>query len=316
MIAPNLRAHRSAVAEALRDHRNEIVDELVRSLPDRASPTLGDVVTGQRIVTIAAECHDAGAYERLAELLQQLAADAATAQLAHRSMQVAVGVLRARGAIDERDGEDLETIGARSMAVVASESVVPHAAEAIDDVDVAIGRLVARLDAHDPLTSEHSRAVGSWCMRLARRLSLDEKTTRFLGRCGLVHDIGKARVPLAILAAPRRLDEREWGVMRAHVTAGESIVKREDVLREHLPAIRSHHERIDGSGYPDALRGESIPLPARIVAVADAFNAMIGRRPYRPPIPPSRALEELDRMRSSHFDSDIVDAMIVVVTGS
>jgi len=115
--------------------------------------------------------------------------------------------------------------------------------------------------------------------------------------------------------APRALDEREWRVMRAHAAAGEVLVRKVEELRPFAPAVRSHHERLDGRGYPDGLRANAIPLMARIVAVADTFNAMIGRRPYRLPMPPTRALEELVRSRGTQLDPEIVDAMVDVVLG-
>ncbi|HYZ17249.1 MAG TPA: HD domain-containing phosphohydrolase, partial [Candidatus Acidoferrum sp.] len=135
----------------------------------------------------------------------------------------------------------------------------------------------------------------------------------FAARCGLLHDIGKARVPLEILTAPRRLDDREWPVMRAHASAGEAMIRHDPRLRVFAPAVRSHHERLDGRGYPDGLRASAIPQIARVVAVADCFNAMIGRRPYRVPMAPSRAMDELDAHRSTQFDPDVVDAMISLV---
>ncbi|HEY0614463.1 MAG TPA: HD domain-containing phosphohydrolase [Candidatus Elarobacter sp.] len=187
--------------------------------------------------------------------------------------------------------------------------------EPLDEVDAHIDAMILRLERRDPLTSEHSRAVAGWCARLGRRLGLDAADVTFAARCGLLHDIGKVVTPLEVLNAPRALDEREWGLMRAHAAAGEGIVRKAPALRPFAPAVRSHHERLDGRGYPDGLPASAIPLMARVVAVADCFNAMIGRRPYRLPLPPSRALEELVRNRGTQFDPEIVDAMIAVVDG-
>lgn len=317
MIDPSALASRRRlhVAEALRRHRATIVAELLGSIAGSA-PTIGNVIAAERLLDLAAECEYNGDHASFVATSQRLKDDGAAEPIARNCLTIAAAVLHANGAIDVSELEHLDHVAAAVRRTVDIGRRPLRASEAIDDVDVAIGRLVARLDAHDPLTSEHSRAVGSWCTRIARRLRLDDRTARYLGRCGLIHDIGKARVPLSVLAAPRRLDEREWKVMKAHVTAGESIAKREEVLHDHLPAIRSHHERLDGSGYPDGISGSELPLSARVVAVADCFNAMIGRRPYRPALPPSRALEELQRHRGTHFDPDVVDAMVVVVTGS
>jgi HD-GYP domain-containing protein (c-di-GMP phosphodiesterase class II) len=136
----------------------------------------------------------------------------------------------------------------------------------------------------------------------------------FASRSGLVHDIGKIETPAEILNAPRSLSAEEWDVMRAHALAGEAIVQEIPILRHLSTAVRSHHERIDGKGYPDGTRGLRIPTIARLVAVADSFNAMIGRRAYRKPMPPSIALLELERHRGTQFDPEIVEAMIDIVS--
>ncbi len=184
---------------------------------------------------------------------------------------------------------------------------------AIDETDARINDLIAKLESADVLTAEHCRAVASWCSRIARRLGLNEKDVTLLTRSGLLHDIGKLKIPKDVLNAPRALNAAEWRLIRGHAAAGEALAKKEPLLRETLPAIRSHHERFDGGGYPDGLRGEAIPFIARVVTVADCFNAMIGRRPYRPPLPPSVALEELRRNRGRQFDPEVVEAMEDVV---
>ena len=189
------------------------------------------------------------------------------------------------------------------------------AEEPIDEIDARIDAFIVRLEFRDPLTSEHSRSVAAWCARLGRRLGFDPADVTFVTRCGMLHDVGKAVTPLGILNAPRALDEREWSVMRAHAAAGEAMVRKAPELRPFAPAVRSHHERLDGRGYPDGLPASAIPLTARVVAVADCFNAMIGRRPYRLPMPPSVALDELLRNRGTQFDPEIVDAMVDVVLG-
>jgi putative nucleotidyltransferase with HDIG domain len=185
----------------------------------------------------------------------------------------------------------------------------------IDDIDTSIEILFERLDIVAPLMSEHSRAVSAWCGRLARLLSLSEDEIAFVTRCGLIHDIGKMHTPADILAAPRQLTPEEWTIMRDHAADGGRIVSEVPLLRPFAPIVRGHHERIDGKGYPDGLKGGAIPLAARIVAVADSFNAMIGRRPYRLPLAPTDALNELARHRGTQFDPEIVEAMERVVLG-
>jgi HD-GYP domain-containing protein (c-di-GMP phosphodiesterase class II) len=129
-----------------------------------------------------------------------------------------------------------------------------------------------------------------------------------------MHDIGKVKVAGEILKAPRPLTDSEWVVMRAHSLASEEIVSGHKALRSFAPAVRSHHERLDGRGYPDGLVGSQITLATRIVTVADAFNAMIGRRAYRLPISPENALDRLLDNRGRQFDPIVVEAMVSVVS--
>lgn len=184
-----------------------------------------------------------------------------------------------------------------------------------DDVAASIEHLLGALASHDALSAVHARAVGAWCERIARRLGLDAGTALFARRCGLLHDVGKTYVPADLLAAPRGLDAEELVLVQAHAVLGERALLAHGALAPFASAARSHHERYDGRGYPDRLAGERIPLAARVVAVADAFDAMIAPRPYRAPRAPSAALMELHRERGRQFDPDVVDAMIAVVEG-
>jgi putative nucleotidyltransferase with HDIG domain len=197
----------------------------------------------------------------------------------------------------------------------AYRRATPAIVRVVDDVDVLVEKLFADLDVASTLMAEHSRAVSAWCSRLARTLGLSEIEIAFVTRCGLIHDIGKMRTPAEILNAPRQLTPAEWAVMRAHTVEGERILASVSVLQPFAPIVRGHHERLDGKGYPDGLRANAIPLAARIVTVADCFNAMIGRRPYRPPMLPTEALDELERHRHTQFDPEIVEAMVQVVLG-
>lgn len=208
----------------------------------------------------------------------------------------------------------LEELATR-IALERTGSRAGRSGDTLDDVDACINDLVVRIFEKDQLTGEHSRAVSSWCVRLARRLGLTESETALVRRGGLLHDIGKIATPGEILNAPRRLSPEERVVMEQHTTEGAKIAAEIPLLTDFLPAILSHHERIDGQGYPAGLRGDAIPLSARIVSVADCFNAMIGRRPYRPPLPPQVALEEIERIAGTQLDPEIAHAMVDIVTG-
>ncbi len=187
------------------------------------------------------------------------------------------------------------------------------AAEPADTVEGAIEQVIAELYALDPAGAVHARAVGRWCARIAQRLDLSQDDATHARRSGLLHDVGQADVPKDVLTAAKALDAEETMLVQAHAVFGERVVLANAALAPFAAAVRAHHERYDGRGYPDRLAGERIPLSARIVAVADAFDAMIARRSYRAPRTPSAALLELHRERGRQFDPDVVDAMIAVV---
>jgi ATP/maltotriose-dependent transcriptional regulator MalT len=206
-------------------------------------------------------------------------------------------------------------LGNVRLQVAAYHRTAPAFVRLVENVDATIEALIERLAVAAPLMAEHSRAVSAWCSRLGRVLGLSEDEITFVSRCGLIHDIGKMRTPLEILDAPRKLSPDEWAIMRDHAAEGGRILGRVPVLAPLVPIVRGHHERLDGRGYPDGLQLSAIPLASRIVAVADSFNAMIGRRPYRLPLSPTAALDELDRNRRTQFDPEIVEAMVRVVLG-
>ncbi len=210
----------------------------------------------------------------------------------------------------------LRTLDDAIGAIVAKHraKVLPPVTR-VDEIDAAINVLIQRLERSDPFSADHCRAVGAWCTRLARRLSLSESVTTYVGRGGLIHDVGKITTPYEILHAPRKLTDDEFDVMRSHTTAGERMILEYPSLRGLAVMARSHHERLDGRGYPDRLPADDISIEIRIATVADSFNAMIGRRPYRPPMPPAAALAELERCAGTQFDPDVVAAMREVLLG-
>jgi two-component system cell cycle response regulator len=146
-------------------------------------------------------------------------------------------------------------------------------------------------------------------MRLALEMGLDTSEAHEVGLAGRLYDIGKIAVPDAILSKPGPLTDEESRVVRKHTVVGAMVISRIPALRALAPQVRAHHERWDGSGYPDGLAGEKIPLIARILAVADAYLAMTSDRPYRPAMPVDEALAEMDRESGRQFDPTIVDAL-------
>ena len=157
---------------------------------------------------------------------------------------------------------------------------------------------------------EHVERVAELAARVAELLGLPEHESRRIGLAARLHDIGKTAIPAAILEKPGPLDELEWEYMRRHTLIGERIVLAAPALAETAPLIRSSHERIDGTGYPDALEGPEIPLGSRIIAVCDAFDAMTTDRIYQPSIGVEAAFEELARHSGTQFDPVVVDALV------
>jgi HD-GYP domain-containing protein (c-di-GMP phosphodiesterase class II) len=132
----------------------------------------------------------------------------------------------------------------------------------------------------------------------------------FCRLAGWLHDVGKVGIPDHILTKPGPLDPAEWQTIRTHPTLGQDLLNRIPRLADAATAVRSHHERWDGTGYPDGLVGDQIPLEARIVAAADAYSAMTSDRSYHPALPPNQALAELATCAGTHFDPNVVRALI------
>ena len=173
--------------------------------------------------------------------------------------------------------------------------------------------LASAVDAKDPYTRGHSQRVSELAADVGRELGLGEAQVGALAWGGLLHDVGKIGVPEAILGKAGVLTPEEREVMRAHPSIGADIVRDAAFLREAAKAVRSHHERWDGQGYPDRLAGEEIPLVARVVGAADTFDACTSERPYQPAMSTATALEVLGRLRATQLDPRVHDALVRVV---
>ena len=171
----------------------------------------------------------------------------------------------------------------------------------------AAASLAKAVDARDAYTGSHSERVGELAARIARRLGLEDSQTELTRLAASLHDLGKLAIPEEILRKPGALNESERLVLQRHPQIGHRMLESLGV-EPIADWVLHHHERWDGDGYPDRLRGEEIPLGARIIFVADAYDAMTSERVYRKPLSPREALEELDRCSGSQFDPAIVDA--------
>ena len=173
----------------------------------------------------------------------------------------------------------------------------------------AMESLSATVDARDSYTAGHSRRVQQLALAIGRELGLSQAELDLLGHAALFHDIGKLAIPDAILLKPASLTSEEWGLMQRHADEGARIIDRLGFLNDAVPAIRHHHERFDGTGYPDRLKGEEIPLGARIIHVADALDSMLTTRIYRAARPAAEAIGELRRAAGTQFCPRCVTAL-------
>jgi putative nucleotidyltransferase with HDIG domain len=176
--------------------------------------------------------------------------------------------------------------------------------------------LVATLDARDRYTAGHSAAVAIYARDIADRMGLSSEQGQMAHLCGLVHDIGKIGLPAGLLEKPGALTLDERRQMEEHSVIGERILANVDDYAEIAKIVRHHHERVDGQGYPDGLVGEEVPLISRIIAVADAYNAMTSDRPYRDAMPSQVARLRLAQAVESQFDTSVVAAFEAILASA
>ena len=170
--------------------------------------------------------------------------------------------------------------------------------------------LVTTLEAKDRYTQRHSERVTNLATKIAKTMSCTDEEIECIRLAGLLHDIGKIGIHDAVLQKPDRLTEAEFSLVKTHPIVGENIIRPLGLLPIESAIVRNHHERWDGQGYPDGLRGREIPLLARILAVADAYDAMTSDRPYRSAKRPDKAMDELWRCRDSQFDKTVVQTFL------
>ena len=214
---------------------------------------------------------------------------------------------RADGALyfAKRNGKDLCAVASEATAKPAEESPV-------EGMVAHLYALVAMIDAQQLHTRDHSENVAAYAVALGQALALGRDRIVKLRRAAMLHDVGKIAVPSAILAKPERLTDDEFEQIQAHPVVGGLMLAHAG-LADEADWVRHHHERIDGTGYPDRLRRSQIPLESRILFVADAFEAMTSDRPYQPGLPVSEALAELDRCAGSQFDAKVVCVLAELV---
>ena len=195
-----------------------------------------------------------------------------------------------------------------------AEGVLPwYAADRAIRAPDTVSALIAALAAKDPATASHTERCSWYAARLAEELGLGERDTSIVRLSSLLHDIGKLAVPDDILFKPGPLDDDEWTVMRQHPVTALNILGQIRSVADATPAILHHHEHFDGSGYPDGLAGDQIPVASRILLVTDAFDAMTTDRPYRRAMPVEAAVEELKRNAGTQFDPEVAAAFLRIL---
>jgi putative nucleotidyltransferase with HDIG domain len=172
--------------------------------------------------------------------------------------------------------------------------------------------LTRYIDTQVSFTGKHSAQVAFWARSTARLLRQNEEMAHTLFWAAMLHDVGKIGIPENVLTKAGPLSDFEWTMMRMHPILGANIVKSIKVFDAMAPVIFYHQEKYDGSGYPFGLKGNDIPLGSRILAVADAYEAMTSHRVYRLALGPEKARQELFRSRGTHFDPQVVEAFLLV----
>jgi len=182
-----------------------------------------------------------------------------------------------------------------------------HASKVIEGIAVVV-------ESRDRYTGSHCKRLGLYAARIGRHLKLGEEDLRILQLGGVLHDLGKIAVPDAVLNKPGKLTAEEYDIMKSHSAVGSELLRNLRTLERVLPLVRHHHEKLDGSGYPDRIGGKEIPLLVRITSVVDVFDALHTRRPYKDPFPLEKCFSILkEETRRGWWDPEVVDALQKVI---
>lgn len=212
-------------------------------------------------------------------------------------------------------GWAIEATRAKSLIVFSRAVELRDTLDALDSTTAEqLEALEAAVEAKDSYTRHHMGRVAEYAEAIARRIGLSEAQVEVTVTAGRIHDVGKITVPDAVLLKPGKLTEREYETMKHHAARGAHIADSSDVLKHVAKVVRAHHERYSGGGYPDGLKGDEIPLEARIVAVADTFDALTSTRVYRPLKPWTDAVAELQRVAGTQLDPQCVAAFVAWLT--
>lgn len=217
---------------------------------------------------------------------------------------------RGTASFDEDDLGMLQSIAGQAAVAIENANLYRKIQKSYFDT---IKALVQAVEEKDKYTRGHSERVTAFSVRLGRKMNFDEKQIEALSYGGVLHDIGKIGINVNILQKPGKLTEKEFDIIRNHPIIGERIIKPIEFLKDVLPIVSQHHERFDGMGYPHGLEGSQTVPEARVLAVADAYDAMRTPRPYRDPLPQTEAIAELRRCSSTQFDPIVVEHFLAIL---
>jgi putative nucleotidyltransferase with HDIG domain len=228
-----------------------------------------------------------------------------------------IGVMEA---INNRDKDSFDLDNQYLFELFASQAAI-----AIDNAQMfknlreaylgAINSLTEAINAKDHYTAGHVTRVGEYALAIAKQMSLDEETLEVIQEAAQLHDVGKIGIPETVLNKPGKLTDEEFALMRSHSAMSARIVQPIGLSPRIIDAIRHHHERIDGRGYPDGLTGEALSLEAKILCVADTYDAMVTDRPYRQGLSREVAIAELKKFSGTQFDAAVVESFLKFLNG-
>jgi diguanylate cyclase (GGDEF)-like protein/putative nucleotidyltransferase with HDIG domain len=298
-------------------HGRQLGDQVLRAVADSLSESTRatDFVTragGDEFIVALPETDTAEALAAFERLMLELEAIRVGPV---ESLSASVGVSQwARGMsmddLVEKAGERMRAARAAGGGrTEANGDASPERSESTGHQDVIVG-LAEALTERDRYTGEHSEEVLELVEQVARGLALDEQEVQRVRYAALLHDIGKVAIPDDILHKPAKLTDEEFEVMKTHTVVGERILRAIPGLGGVARIVRSEHERWDGGGYPDGLKGEEIPIGARIILACDAYHAMVSDRPYRKAMDHRDAIRELGKNAGTQFDPQVTEVLI------
>lgn len=222
-----------------------------------------------------------------------------------------IGILevlnKARGTFSKQDAARLKTMAEEVSVAIDNARLYDEVKRAYID---SMLNMAKAEKFRDNDTGMHIERCGEYAVRLAKDIGIKEKDHENLRVSMMMHDIGKVAIPDSILLKPGKLDDHEFEIMKTHTTKGAAILGQAPILKLAVDIAGYHHEKWNGNGYPHQLKGEEIPLPARLLAIIDVFDALSAKRPYKEPFPPEKVLAILKEGRGTHFDPHLLDLFL------